>query len=474
MFRSLRSRLFLTYLFVIGLVLVIISISLIFFILRFSQQVEYGRLNFWLSNFTGSEARALISLPEDKLQANLERIDNVSSARSIVLGPGGDIVGDSRSDEKPLPPHVIREMVASGPTSRGAFRYTPSDQWLYVSSSLAGRYKLILTTPKPTMSSMPVWGRDLLRPVLEAGVISLLLSVILAWGIAYWVASPLGQMAKAADGVSGGDYYQQLPLGGPDEVRSLAETFNAMVRRVQDSQQAQRDFVANVSHELKTPLTSIQGFAQAILDGTAQNAEEQHRAAQVIYEESDRLRRLVEDLLDLARIDAGQVSFERQPLDLGALLEGVVERLGVRAVEEGVRIESRLPELPTLIGDGDRLAQVFTNLIDNAVKHTSKGAVVILHGEVEGGWVSIHVDDSGPGIPPDDLSRIFERFYQLDKARAGGRERGVGLGLAISREIVQAHGGRLVAQSVLDRGSRFTVQLPVIRPDDTTMVRKAS
>jgi signal transduction histidine kinase len=247
-----------------------------------------------------------------------------------------------------------------------------------------------------------------------------------------------------------------------------------MMQQVQGSQQAQRDFVANVTHELKTPLTSIQGFAQAILDGTAQNAEEQHRAAQVIYDESDRMRRLVEDLLDLARIDAGQVSFDRQPLDLGALLEAVVERLGVRAAEEGVRIESRLPTLPDLIGDGDRLAQVFTNLIDNAVKHTSQGALVILQGEVEGGWVSIHVDDSGPGIPPDELSRIFERFYQLDKARAGGRERGVGLGLAISREIVQAHGGRLVAQSVLDRGSRFTVQLPIIRPDDTTIVRSTT
>jgi signal transduction histidine kinase len=473
MFSSLRSRLFVTYLFVIGLVLVIISISLIFFILRFSQQVEYGRLNFWLSNFTGSEGRAMFSLPEEKLQANLERIGNITNARSIVLGSEGDILGDSRPDEKPLPPHVIREVVASGPIARGSFRYALSDRWLYVSSPLGGRYKLILTTPKPTLSSMPVWGSDLLRPILEAGVVSLLLSVILAWGIAYWVASPLGQMAKAAEGVSSGDYDQQLPLSGPNEVRSLAATYK-MMQQVQGSQQAQRDFVANVTHELKTPLTSIQGFAQAILDGTAQNAEEQHRAAQVIYDESDRMRRLVEDLLDLARIDAGQISFDRQPLDLGALLDAVVERLSVRAAEEGVRIESRLPELPALIGDGDRLAQVFTNLIDNAVKHTSQDASVILQGEAEGGWVSIHVDDSGPGIPPDELSRIFERFYQLDKARAGGRERGVGLGLAISREIVQAHGGRLVAQSVLDRGSRFTVQLPIVRPDDTTIVRSAT
>ncbi|HEY47985.1 MAG: hypothetical protein AMJ88_08715 [Anaerolineae bacterium SM23_ 63] len=474
MFRSLRSRLFFTYLLVTGFVLVIIGISLIFFILRFSHQIEFGRLNFWLSNFTGMEGRALLTLPEERVQVNLERIDNTTGARSIVLGAEGEILGDSRPDEKPLPPNVIREVVASGPNVRGSFRYTPSDQWLYVSSPLAARHTLILTTPKPTLSSMPLWGRDLLRPVIEAGVVSLLLSAILAWGIAYWVASPLGHMAKAAEGVSTGEYDQRLPLGGPDEVRSLAATFNEMVRRVQASHQAQRDFVANVSHELKTPLTSIQGFAQAILDGTAQKAEEQQRAAQVIYEESNRLRRLVEDLLDLARIDAGQVSFERRPLDLAALLEGIVERLVVGAVEEGVRIENRLPELPTLIGDGDRMAQVFTNLIDNAVKHTNKGASVILQGEIEGGWVSIHVDDSGPGIPPDELSRIFERFYRLDKARTGGRERGVGLGLAISREIVQAHGGRLVAQSVLDRGSRFTVQLPIVRPDDTTMVRKTT
>jgi two-component system sensor histidine kinase ResE len=122
-----------------------------------------------------------------------------------------------------------------------------------------------------------------------------------------------------------------------------------------------------------------------------------------------------------------------------------------------------------IIGDGDRLAQVFTNLIDNAIKHSTEGGVVQLRGEEQSGWISIHVDDTGTGIPPDELSRIFERFYQLDKARTGGRERGVGLGLAISREIVQAHAGRLVVQSEEGRGSRFTVQLPIIRPDDETL-----
>jgi two-component system phosphate regulon sensor histidine kinase PhoR len=118
------------------------------------------------------------------------------------------------------------------------------------------------------------------------------------------------------------------------------------------------------------------------------------------------------------------------------------------------------------------LAQVFTNLIDNAIKHSPRESRVKVHGEVESGWISIHIDDAGEGIPEDELSRIFERFYQLDKARTGGPKRGAGLGLAISREIVQAHGGRLVAQSVIGRGSRFSVQLPISRPEDTTLIRR--
>ena len=163
---------------------------------------------------------------------------------------------------------------------------------------------------------------------------------------------------------------------------------------------------------------------------------------------------MVEDLLDLVRIDAGQISFERKPVHLKALLSNAVEKMRLRAQENGVRLEDRIPALPIVIGDGDRLVQVFTNLIDNAIKHTPDGGVVVLRAGVSQGWVSIHIDDTGPGIPAEDLSRIFERFYQVDKARRGGQGRGVGLGLAISQQIVEAHQGRIVAQSSLGKGSR--------------------
>jgi len=478
MFRSLQSRLFLTYLLVTVLVLTVIGLLLIYFLLQapnpIGQQIEYRRLDFWISQFSSQEARGLLTLPPNRLTEVMERVDQMVKARTLLVGADGEVLGDSRPEEEPLPLDILSKVAASKTDARGLFRYTPVDRWLYVSSPLGDQRWIILVAPQPTLRALGLLGKELLRTLLVAGSVALLFSIILAWLIAHWVTAPLRRMAGASKAVAAGKYDQQLSLTGPEEVQSLAAAFNEMVRRVQTSRQAQRDFVANVSHELKTPLTSIQGFAQAILDGTAQKPEDQQQAARVIYDESDRLRRLVEDLLDLARIDTGQVAFERHQVDLGALLRSVVERLSVRAEEVGVRIESRLPYLPPIVGDGDRLAQVFTNLIDNAVKHSSEGGVVNLRGEREGGWISIHVDDAGPGIPPEELSRIFERFYQLDKARPGVRGRGVGLGLAISREIVQAHGGRLVAQSVVGRGSRFTVQLPIIRPDDSTLVRSHS
>ena len=479
MFRSLRSRLFMTYMLVTGLVLIVIGLLLIYFLLQapnpIGQQIEFRRLDFWIAQFSSREARGLLAVQPNRLPETMERVDQMVKARAILVGTDGEVLGDSRPEEEPLPLEVLSKVAASKIDTRGSFLYTPVDRWLYVSSPIGDKRWIVLVAPQPTLRALGLIGNELIRTLMVAGTVALLLSIILAWLIAHWVTAPLRGMAEASISVAAGEYDQQLTLTGPEEVQSLATVFNEMVRRVQASRQVQRDFVANVSHELKTPLTSIQGFAQAILDKTAQKQEDQQHAAQVIYDESDRLRRLVEDLLDLARIDARQVVFERHPVDLGGLLRSVVERLSVRAGEAGVRIESHLPDFPQLVGDGDRLAQVFTNLIDNAVKNSSEGSVVNLRGEMDGGgWVSIHVDDEGHGIPPDELSRIFERFYQLDKARSGGRGRGAGLGLAISREIVQAHGGRLVAQSVIERGSRFTVQLPIIRPDDTTLVRGSS
>jgi two-component system phosphate regulon sensor histidine kinase PhoR len=229
-----------------------------------------------------------------------------------------------------------------------------------------------------------------------------------------------------------------------------------------------RDFVANVSHELKTPLTSIRGFADAIVDGTARGQAEQGRAAGVIRDEALRMTRMVEQLLDLSRIESGQVAMARNPVQVEPLLRACVEQLSPVAQEKGVLLACDCPPVPPLPGDGDRLAQVVTNLLDNALQHTPAGgkvtatAQVVAESSAPGAprFVEVAVTDTGEGIPADELERVFERFYQVDKSRARTRA-GAGLGLAISRGIVEAHGGRIWAESVVGLGTRFVVRLPL-------------
>jgi signal transduction histidine kinase len=472
MFRSLRSRLLLTYLILSALVLMIVGLILLISLLTNPQAVRstYTRLDLAASALTIRDMRSLLQGRPEQLQSTVERFDQGANARVIILTDSGRVLADSRTDAALPAADVLQGIASNTAPTQDAFRTEDLTRWLYVSRPIADGHTLIITAPSPALRTLATFGDELLlSPLLRAGAVALLASILFAWLVSRWVAAPLQQVSQAARAVAAGNYDHRPSPGGPNEVESLAISFNEMVQRVQSSQVAQRDFVANVSHELKTPLTSIQGFAQAILDGTAEGAEAQQNAARVIFDESDRLRRLVDDLLDLAKLDTGQVDFERQPVNLTKLLDNVVERLGLPASQKKVRIENHIPALPTLVGDGDRLAQVFTNLIDNAVKHSHEGGVVALRGEVEADKVTIHVEDQGSGIPADELTRIFERFYQLDKARPGGKGRGAGLGLAISREIVQAHRGRIFARSKVDHGSRFSVELPITRPDDATL-----
>jgi signal transduction histidine kinase len=344
--------------------------------------------------------------------------------------------------------------------------------WLYVGLTEQGRQggvgTVIFADQRPRLPIFNYFGENTIRPLLTAGLVGMIAALILAVLISNSVARPLRKIAQAAHAIAQGDYTQQAPEAGPREVRGVAHAFNQMAAQVQASQKTQRDFLANVSHELKTPLTSIQGFAQAILDGAAGDPT---RAARVIYDEAGHMRRIVEDLLDLARIESGQIVMQRQHVDLAAVLHTVAERLSLRAAETQVALTTEIAALPRLTGDGDRLAQVFSNLVDNALTHTPPGGQVMIQATQADGMAQVAVSDTGPGIPEDDLSRVFERFYQVDKSRARGGRQGAGLGLAISKEIVEAHGGRLRAESVKGQGATFRVWLPLPRPDDTTVGR---
>jgi signal transduction histidine kinase len=459
---SVSTRLFAAFLSVIALVLIIASLAL-FVLLRTHPLVErqtYTRLNN-VASLVSRQALLAADLPAGA-QVLADQVAATYGVRVLVTRADGDVLLDTATFAQP--PIDFRRFRAARldeafPDARiGQARDARQRLWLYVVQPLGPERQLVIASRPTGFSALLFFSQNLLRPLLEAALITAVVAGVLASLIARSIAQPLRRMAGLAQGIARGDYNQVAPEAGPDEVRSLAASLNSMARQVQATQQGQRDFLANVTHELRTPLTSIQGFAQAMLDGAVDSPAGLQRAATIIHTEAERMRRLVDGLVELARLDAGLRTLARAPVDLRALLSAIVEKFGLRAESAGVTLQADLPaSLPVVSGDADRLAQVFNNLLDNALKHTPAAGRVTVAAAPAPGGVAIRVADTGRGIPPEDLDRIFERFYQVDKSRAAG---GLGLGLSISREIVAAHGGRIEVESTPGAGTTFTVTLP--------------
>jgi signal transduction histidine kinase len=260
--------------------------------------------------------------------------------------------------------------------------------------------------------------------------------------------------------MAGGDYDQRVPDAGDDEVGQLARSFNRMAMEVSSAREHQRQFIANVSHDLKTPLTSILGFSQILKEADGATSPMQQRAAQVINEEARRLQRLTVDLLDLSRLEAGQLQMRFAVCDLNALAGEALLRYAELPDNATISfLDQRMPGILAVHGDADRLTQVLVNLIDNAVKFCDPHGSVAVVTARAGTYVDVTVANTGAGIDEEDLGRVFQRFYRADHSRAI-RTGGAGLGLAIVREIVAAHGGRVDAHSGADGWTRFTVRLP--------------
>lgn len=223
-----------------------------------------------------------------------------------------------------------------------------------------------------------------------------------------------------------------------------------------------KDFIANVSHELRTPLSMLQGYAEALLDEFGDDPEQRRDLTEIIHDETLRMRRLVNSLLDLAQLESGQFQMNFAILDLVALVRRVVRKFQTLAIERGIELRLEVPVEPVAIsGDADRLEQVFTNLVDNAIRHTKSGGNVRLDVGVSVQHANIRVSDTGSGIPEEDIPYIWERFYKADKARTRGSA-GIGLGLAITRHIVLEHGGDIIVESQTGKGTVFTVAIPLL------------
>lgn len=297
---------------------------------------------------------------------------------------------------------------------------------------------------------------ELVGRLIVSGLAGLAAAVAIAMLLSRQLMRPLEALTAVVRRFGPDRYDMRAAESGPTQVRELASAFNAMADRVSNNERAMRGFIADVSHELRTPLTSIRGFVEALRDGTVTDPERQASSLEVVHEETQRMLRMIEQLLDLSRLEAGQSRLQRSSIDLEELFGYIESMFGSRAEEQGVELRLEIsPAAPTIAADYDRLVQVLNNLVDNALRHTSAGTVTVSARQADDG-LQLTVRDTGDGIAPDDLERLFDRFWQPE-SRTGP---GAGLGLAISREIVRAHGGRIAADSELGVGTTIVVWLP--------------
>lgn len=297
--------------------------------------------------------------------------------------------------------------------------------------------------------------------VLGAAAISLGIAALVATYLARRMTRPLAAMETTARSIASGDLTARVDTQGvhDDELASLANTINAMASDLDVARGHERAFLLSVSHDLRTPLTSIRGYAEAIADGTVEGKDNRIRAATVISTESQRLERLVADLLDLARLDAHQFSLHPTPVDVQSVVHDAVEAFRPAAADIGVTldVEPGAPVPATV--DAQRLAQIVANLVENALKFATTRVVVGVR-EVDD-HVVLHVDDDGPGIAPEDLPRVFERLYT--SRTVPGRTLGTGIGLAIVRELASAMGGDARVEPIDAEGTRFVVTFPNVQ-----------
>jgi signal transduction histidine kinase len=468
MFSSLRSRLWLSYALLITAALSVVAIILFIFLLQ--NPLLYRQANTRLS-----VVQAVLVKSQNKwanlylsdLQAHMEDASQTYDTRLLLFSADRQVLLDSGAGKSA----AIQLPRFTRLRSNSVLKDASGVAWLYALKRLDNGNWLMVATERPNPPLVMLLRDEFFWPFVTAGLVAFILSLLLAYWLARWVGDPLQTVVTASRQMPSAEA-KPLALRGPREVRDLMHAFNEMTTRVQASQKSQRDFVANVSHELKTPLTSVQGFAQAILDGTAGTPEARQQAARVIYDEAGRMHRMVLALLDLARLDAGTAEFQRAPVDIPALLDSVVEKFTPQARGTGITLRIETPVLPPITGDGDRLAQVFTNLVDNALKFTPARGQVTLRAALIGSEVQVDVADSGAGIPAEALTHIFDRFYQADPSRPGGGKHGAGLGLAIVKEIVQAHGGTISVRSTPGEGSTFTVRLPLVPPADKPLAKR--
>ena len=397
-------------------------------------------------------------------------IDTGTRNYHILSGDTGRWLAGSTTPENGV---AITPNIISAISGVNGYASDPTADYMDVALPIEGGstgYIVYVIDNRATMQSL---NSQLLRIIVEAMGVGLIISVFLSLLLAKTMIAPIQDLTRAAEKVAGGDFTGKVDNESKDEIGVLTRTFNDMAVQLEDtlsdlkkSEQMRREFVANVSHELRTPITSVKSYAETLKGEPDMPQEVRQKFLGVILNESDRMTKIVQDLLTLSRFDAGSIEFSFDYFSFEKSVRDVYNATLMEAQAHGheFSLELEIP-LPKIYGDKARVEQVLMNMVSNAIKYTKNGGRISMTAGWKDSEVWCTVKDNGIGIPQEDTAKVFDRFYRVDKARS--RESGgTGLGLSIAQEIVVRHGGRIDLQSRLGKGTRITVWLPVEGPAD--------
>jgi signal transduction histidine kinase len=380
----------------------------------------------------------------DDIQPLIEQWGNIYGQRMILIDRQGTVVADSQGEllGEPYQPDMPGRAILPPweNTAIGTFYITPEPP------------------PGVALISLQILYRSIGRFFLWGALVAVAIAVALAFFLSRRTLTPVKALTSAAQRLGRGDFSQRVQIEDRGEIGELAQTFNSMAGDLERTEKLRQNMVADVAHELRTPLSNIQGYLEALRDGVMKPDKE---TISSLYEEAALLSRLIDDLQELSLAEAGELKLVLQAEDIGELIRQAVVAVGAKKRAREVSLAVELPEkMPLVSIDARRIGEVLRNLLENAVEHTGSGGSITVAARQQGSWLEVSVTDTGEGIPAGELPNIFERFYRVDKSRTRATG-GSGLGLTIARRLVEAHGGRIEAQSQPGRGSRFTFTVPI-------------
>jgi signal transduction histidine kinase len=463
---SIYRKLFVTYLALTALGTSLLATYILWSFNGYFMRTRQADLEAWTTALSESVADALEENEPKRVELLVKRYGKPETVTLRVFSPDGRLLFTSAPQlDRQVPDWLIvpgmREALQNKPAQGVAKGVLSKEDRLYAAKPIVRNGRLLGVLRMSI--TLEQFQRQFLRvtlTVLGTLIFTVLLCAFISERLARNMARPIQAMRNFAMQVGKGHLGERLDIRQNDELGQLAIELNRMSERLASLDKERRAFLANVSHELRTPVSNVHVTLEALASGADEDPELRSRFMQTAQDETMRLSRLIKDLLDLGRLEAGVTSLEQQPIKLRDLLNRAVRAVESRMRSKGMDISMDIPDVQ-LQGDPERLLQAFLNLLDNAIKHSVSDSSVFVSGYLKGAEVAVQIQDQGAGISNTDLPHIFEQFYTADRSRKGS---GTGLGLAIARRIVEAHGGKITASSTgAGMGATFTICLPINR-----------